>query len=76
MLACNLLSWLGQNGLLGPDSPKRSPTKRRRLKTVLQELMVMAARVVQTAQTLKLVFGQNCRAVGCYRALYDRLAFG
>ena len=76
MLAYNLLRWLGQNGLMGPDSPKRSPAKRRRLKTVMQELMYVAAQVVRTARTLKLTFGQDCRAAGCFRALYDRLAFG
>lgn len=76
MLAYNLLRWLGQNGLLGPGSPKRSPAKRRRLKTVMQELMYVAAQVVRTARTLKLTFGKDCRGAASYRTLYEQLAFG
>lgn len=76
MLAYNLLRWIGQSGLLGPDSPKRNKAKRRRLKTVMQELMYVAAHFVRTGRTLKLVFGQGCRAVCIYHALYNKLAFG
>ena len=50
MLAYNLLRWIGQNGLLGPRSPRRNKAMRRRLKTVMQELMCLATRVVKTAR--------------------------
>ena len=76
MLAYNLLRWIGQNGLLGPDSPKRNPAKRRRLKTVMQELMYVAAFIVRTARTLKLIFGGDCQAVEIYHRLYKKLAYG
>lgn len=75
MLAYNLLRWLGQNGLLGPTSPKRNKAKRRRLKTVMQELMYVAALIVRTARTLKLLFGADCRAAEIYHTLYKKLAF-
>lgn len=76
MLAYNLLRWLGQTGLLGPTSPKRNQAKRRRLKTVMQELMFMAALVVRTGGILKLAFGRGCPAAEIYHMLYRKLAFG
>ena len=47
MRAYNLLRWIGQNGLLGPHSPRRHKAKRRRLKTVMQDLIYLTARVVR-----------------------------
>jgi hypothetical protein len=76
MLAYNLLRWIGQNGLLGPNSPKRNKAKRRRIKTVIQELMYVAARVVKTARSIKLAFGQGCRVLRVYSAVYRQLAYG
>lgn len=46
----------------------RHPAKRRRLKTVMQELMYMACRLVSSGRRLYLRFGQHCpgfRAFGC-----------
>jgi hypothetical protein len=56
-LAYNLLRWLGQVGLLGPDAPPRRKAKRRRLRTAMQELMYVAARLIRTGRRLKLAFG-------------------
>jgi hypothetical protein len=76
MLAYNLLRWIGQNGLLGPRSPRRHKAKRRRLKTVMQELMYLATRVVRTARYLKLVFGKSSRSVDAFTEVYEKLAYG
>ena len=73
-LAYNLLRWIGQEGLLGADAPPRHRAKRRRLRTVMQELIYLAARLVRTGRRLKLVFGAQCPAVTIYRALYLQLA--
>jgi len=54
VLAYNILRWIGQNGLLGSKSPKRHKAKRRRIKTVMQELMYVAARVIKTSRYIKL----------------------
>lgn len=75
-LAYNLLRWVGQNGLLGPKSPKRHAAKRRRIKTVTQELMYVAVRVVKTARYVKLQFGKGCRVAEIFDLLYWRLAYG
>ncbi len=43
--AYNILRFIGQLGLLGDKSLVRHPSKRRRLKTVIQELMSLAVRL-------------------------------
>jgi hypothetical protein len=73
-LAYNLLRWIGQLGLLGPDAPPRRKAKRRRLRTVMQELMYVAARLIRTARRLKLAFARGCPALPVYRRLYAQLA--
>ncbi len=80
VLACgafayNVLRWLGQTGLLGPDAPPRHPAKRRRLRTVMQELMYVAARLISTGRRLKLAFGYGCPVVPVFRRLYRQLAY-
>lgn len=76
MLAYNILRWIGQNGLLGPHSPKRNNVKRRRIKTVMQELMYVAARIVKTARTVTLSFGKHCRSLDAFLYVYKKLAYG
>jgi len=76
MLAYNLLRWIGQEGLLGPDSPKRNKSKRRRIKTVMQELMYVAARIIKTSRTIKLAFGKGCRSLCAFSAVYKILSYG
>ncbi len=72
-LAYNLLRWIGQIGLLGRDAPPRRKAKRRRLRTVMQELMYVAARLIRTGRRLKLAFGWGCPALPVYRRLYAQL---
>jgi hypothetical protein len=76
MLAYNILRWIGQNGLLGPRSPKRNKAKRRRIKTVMQELMYVAARIIKTARTIHLSFGKSCHSLDAFKHLYEKLAYG
>jgi len=76
MLAYNILRWIGQNGLLGPHSPKRGKAKRRRIRTVMQELMYVAARVIHTSRMIKLSFGRGCRALHAFELVYKKLAYG
>ena len=73
-LAYNILRWLGQNGLLGPHAPPRHRAKRRRIRTVMQELMYLAARMIHTGRQIKLAFGYGCAVVPIFRRLYTRLA--
>jgi hypothetical protein len=47
---------LGRLGLLGDRSPVRHSAKRRRIRTIIQELMYRAARLIETGRKLKLRF--------------------
>ncbi len=76
VLVFNILRWIGQNGLLGPQSPRRNKVKRRRIKTVMQELMYVAARIIKTGHTIKISFGKGCRSYAVFNDLYKKLAYG
>jgi hypothetical protein len=73
-LAYNILRLLGQIGLVGGISPVRHPAKRRRIKTVMQEMMYLAARLVKTGRRLKLIFSRHCPGFGAFRFIYGHLA--
>ena len=72
----NILRWIGLIGLIGETSPVRHRAKRRRLKTVMQELMYLAARLIRTGRRLKLRFSQCCPAYPAFEAVYQKLAAG
>ena len=76
VLAYNILRWIGLEGLIGDDSPVRHPAKRRRLRTVMQELMYVAARVVESGRCLALKFSRACPAFPSFEAVYQKLAAG
>lgn len=60
--AYNCLRLLGQLGLTGEIAPIRHPAKRRRIRTVLQEIMYRAAKFVAHARRLILDFGRGVAA--------------
>ena len=76
VLAYNILRWIGLEGLTGPGSPIRHAAKRRRLKTVMQELMYVAARVVESGRRIALKFSRHCPAFPSFEAVYAKLAAG
>lgn len=71
--AYNILRYIGQLGLLGEQSPVRHPAKRRRIKTVIQELIYLAARLIRSGNRLKLRFGCHCPAYPAFSGLYNKL---
>ena len=73
-LAYNILRAIGQPGLVSGETPVRHAAKRRRIKTVIQELMYLAARLVKTGRRLRLVFGRHCPAFAAFRTLHARFA--
>ena len=60
--AYNCLRLIGQLGLTSELSPIRHPAKRRRIKTVLQEVMYRAAKFVEHARRLVLDLGRGVAA--------------
>ena len=75
-LTYNILRFIGQLGLLGDHSPVRHAAKRRRIRTVIQELVYRAARLIETGRRLKLRFSRHCQAFGAFCKVYNRLATG
>jgi len=73
-LAYNILRFIGQNGRLGPEAPLRHRAPRQRLRTLLQELMYLAARLIDTGRRIKLAFGFDCPVVPIFQRLYVQLA--
>jgi hypothetical protein len=70
VLGYNILRWMGQRALLGPDAPVRHSAKRRRLRTVMQELMYMACRLISSGRQLSLRFGRNCTGFKAFSRVY------
>ncbi len=72
-VAMNLLRLIGQNTLNEPNSPVRHQAKRRRIKTVMQELMLKAARMIKHAGRWVLGMGQSEPAFGVFERHYAEL---
>jgi hypothetical protein len=76
-LAYNILRFIGQLGLLGEKTPVRHPAKRRRIKTVIQELIYFAARLIESGRRLKLRFSRHSGlGFEAFKTVYHRLAYG
>ena len=72
-LAMNILRLLGQAGLHGPDAPVRHEAKRRRIKTVIQELIYRAARLIDHGRQRILGMGANDRSAQAFGRLHGEL---
>jgi len=71
-LTMNMLRLIGQGGLTGEDAPIRHPAKRRRIKTVLQEMIYRAARLIEHGRRLILGLGANDRAAQAFERLHKQ----
>ncbi|WP_281172510.1 IS1380 family transposase [Chitinimonas koreensis] len=69
-VAYNVLRLIGQQALLRKDAPVRHPAKRRRLKTVMQEMLRVAAKLTRHARRIALNFGRRCSAFVVWHDLY------
>ena len=74
-LAYNILRLMGQLSMTGELSPVRHPAKRRRLRTVLQELVHRAALVIHKARQIILDFGQDIGRMTVLKTLRSRLRY-
>ena len=73
-LAMNLLRLIGQNTLNEPDSPVRHTAKRRRIKTVMQEMMFKAGRMIKHAGRWILGLGESDSGFAVFERHYDQLS--
>lgn len=76
-LVYNILRFIGQLSLVTSRGIIRHPAKRRRIKTVIQELIFFAGRLLATGRRLVLRFSRHVSGhVAAYRFAYQRLAYG
>ncbi len=61
---------MGILALLDEAAPVRHPAKRRRLKTVMQELIYVAAKFIEHAHRKHLSFGCHCPVFEVFQRLY------
>ncbi|WP_029419949.1 IS1380 family transposase [Alicyclobacillus macrosporangiidus] len=69
-MAYNLLRVIGQESLKRNDAPLRKKAERRRIRTVIQNLMTLAAKLVRHARQSKLKLGHGNRWFPVFRRLY------
>jgi hypothetical protein len=72
-VAMNLLRLIGQHTLHGQDSPVRHQAQRRRIRTVMQELMFKAARMVRHTRQWVLGLGANDAAFAVFQRHWREL---
>ena len=61
---------IGQETLLGPDAPPRHPAKRRQVKTVIQEIITLAARLKRHARHWIPAFPAGTAAFATFARLF------
>jgi hypothetical protein len=72
-IALNMLRLMGQNTLLGPKSPVRHGAQRRRVKTVMKELMFKAGRLIRHAGQWWLGLGRQDKGCEVFAEYYGVL---
>jgi len=74
MVAYNLLRMIGQESLREADAPIRKQVSRRRVRSVMQDLVYLACRLVKHARRWTLSFGRNCPWLKTWQRVYLRFA--
>ena len=74
MVAYNLLRMIGQESLQEADAPIRKQVSRRRVRSVMQDFVYLACRLVRHARRWTLSFGRHCPWLTTWRRVYLRFA--
>ena len=72
MVAYNLLRMIGQESLRAADAPIRKQVSRRRVRSVMQDLVYLACRLVRHARHWTLSFGRHCPWLTTWQRVYLR----
>lgn len=75
ILAYNILRLMGQESLKQNDAPLQKPVQRRRLRTVIQNLILIATRVVTHARKAYLNLGRSNAWDRTFKRIYDAWAY-
>jgi hypothetical protein len=70
VFAYNLLRLLGQESLKKEDTPIKKKTQRRRIRTVIQSLITLAAKMTYHARQIRLRFGRGNRWFPVFQRIY------
>jgi hypothetical protein len=74
LFAYNLLRAIGQISLQAPDAPVKTKVTRRRVRTVIENLIWLASRLVQHARETKLRFGRHSPWFPTFHRIYLALS--
>jgi hypothetical protein len=74
MVAYNILRMIGQASLNGKDAPIRKKVSRRRIRSVMQDLVYLACRLVRHSRRWYLSFGKVCPWLATWRRVYFQFA--
>lgn len=74
LFAYNMLRLIGQIALTEPDAPVKKKVFRQRIRTIIQDLMLISARFVKHARGFKLAFGRYSPWFPQLRRLYFQLS--
>lgn len=69
----NVMRWIGLAGLIGEHSPVRHRAKRRRVRTVMQELVYLAGKFYKRGRRLWLRFSCHCPAFTAFARVNQQL---
>jgi hypothetical protein len=76
-LVYNILRFVGQTCLVSSKGIIRHEAKRRRIKTVIQEMIYFAGRMISSGRRLRLRFSRHATAhAEAFAGIYARLAYG
>lgn len=70
-LVYNMLRHIGLLGLVNNKKINRHPVKRKRIKTVMQEIIYSAAKFVRTGRRIKLSLGKSYKLFAVFKFLYN-----
>jgi hypothetical protein len=74
VMAYNILRLVGQESLKKPDSPLKKKAQRRRIRTVIQNLITLASRLIHHARKYRLGFGRHSPWFYTFKRIYHDFA--
>ncbi len=76
-LTYNMLRFIGQLSLIGEKSPVKHPAQRRRIRTVMHELMFLASRLIDSGRKLTMRFSRHSGlSYDAFNFAYNYLVYG
>jgi hypothetical protein len=74
IMAYNILRLIGQESIKKPDAPLKKKVQRRRIRTVIQNLITLASRLIYHARRYKLGFSRYSRWFVTFKRIYCAFA--